>query len=401
MKNLFLLLILASCFENLPAQYQIMPPLDVQGNLRVSRSGKIVVGGSTAATSCLLDIQSTTKGAKFPAMTAAQRLAISSPTPGTMVFDTDSDTYCVSDGVGWKCFGASTFSGNVNEVVNFLDSVYLTLSVYVAGTGQTVVRNPTTKVLEVDSDCCELAHGSWQITGNAGTSYPTNFIGTTDANPLTVKSNNLVQGLFQGSTREIAFGDFLGLNNSTQILLSDSNETIQIGGNTAIGTNYFLGAVNKFTVIPFDNTPTSIPVLQNDGSDIDTLKKMTVADFKTLLDIPVAPSGRYMPTISDTVDVNILTLDSFFWSVNGDVVTVNGMFTFQSPSMTVGYFELSLPIASDLTDEWKFNTGDGISQIVITNEGVRPDLVDNTARVGLNNNGSTETYKIHFTYIIE
>jgi hypothetical protein len=52
----------------------------------------------------------------------------------------------------------------------------------------------------------------WSLTGNAGTSAGTNFIGTTDGQDLILKSNNTILGtvggrLF-GSTNAIAFGDF-------------------------------------------------------------------------------------------------------------------------------------------------------------------------------------------------
>lgn len=39
------------------------------------------------------------------------------------------------------------------------------------------------------------AHSQWSLTGNAGTTPPTNFLGTTDQQPLVIKVNNLFSGL--------------------------------------------------------------------------------------------------------------------------------------------------------------------------------------------------------------
>lgn len=56
---------------------------------------------SDAVSSAVLDIVSTTKGLGFPAMTSAQKEAISSPRDGLSVYDTDLDGVCVYDGVKW------------------------------------------------------------------------------------------------------------------------------------------------------------------------------------------------------------------------------------------------------------------------------------------------------------
>lgn len=53
-------------------------------------AGKVVVGGTTPATSAKLDIQSTTSGLLLPRMTKTQRNAISTPVAGLMVYQTDN-----------------------------------------------------------------------------------------------------------------------------------------------------------------------------------------------------------------------------------------------------------------------------------------------------------------------
>lgn len=62
--------------------------------------GAVVVGGTSAATSSLVDIQSTTRGFLPPRMTTAQRTAIASPAAGLVVFDTTLQNLCYyRDGV--------------------------------------------------------------------------------------------------------------------------------------------------------------------------------------------------------------------------------------------------------------------------------------------------------------
>ena len=57
--------------------------------------------GTSAATSAMLDIKSTTKGMLMPRMTTAQRTAIVSPALGLLVFDTDTKTIWAYNGTVW------------------------------------------------------------------------------------------------------------------------------------------------------------------------------------------------------------------------------------------------------------------------------------------------------------
>lgn len=75
----------------------------INGKLDVVDRVLIAANGSTASTKAALDIQSTTQGFLPPRMTAAQRAAISSPTTGLLVFDTDSAKPCFYNGSAWKC----------------------------------------------------------------------------------------------------------------------------------------------------------------------------------------------------------------------------------------------------------------------------------------------------------
>jgi len=63
--------------------------------------GSVVVGGTSANASALMDIQSTTKGFLPPRMTTAERVAITSPADGLIVFDTTVQNLCYRRDSTW------------------------------------------------------------------------------------------------------------------------------------------------------------------------------------------------------------------------------------------------------------------------------------------------------------
>lgn len=68
--------------------------------VRIDTSGNVGIGGTAVATA-LLDVQSTTKGVRFPNMTTTQKNAIT-PSAGTVVFDTTLSKLCVYSGAAWQ-----------------------------------------------------------------------------------------------------------------------------------------------------------------------------------------------------------------------------------------------------------------------------------------------------------
>ena len=69
--------------------------------MRISNVGAVGIG-TTANASALLDVQSTTKGVRMPNMTTTQKVAITSPAAGLMVFDTTLAKLCVYSGAAWQ-----------------------------------------------------------------------------------------------------------------------------------------------------------------------------------------------------------------------------------------------------------------------------------------------------------
>jgi hypothetical protein len=101
--------------------------------------------GSAPHASAMLEIKSTNKGMLIPRMTMAQRSAISSPATGLLIYQTDNTQgFYVYDGAAW-----------INQ----------------------------------------LAAGmAWGMQGNSNTNPSSDFIGTSDNQPLRLRLNNLWAG---------------------------------------------------------------------------------------------------------------------------------------------------------------------------------------------------------------
>jgi hypothetical protein len=70
---------------------------------------QVGVGTATPDASSILDITSTTKGLLAPRMTSAQRIAITSPATGLLVYQTDGTAgFYYYNGTAWVAYGATT-----------------------------------------------------------------------------------------------------------------------------------------------------------------------------------------------------------------------------------------------------------------------------------------------------
>lgn len=127
-------------------------------------TGSAGIGTTTPNASALLDMVSTTKGLLIPRMNKTQRDAIITPATGLMIYQTNSTPgFYFYSGSAWRIIG-----------------------------------------------------NGWSLGGNSGTNPATNYLGTTDAQPLVFKVNAVKSGLidYDGTKANTAFGYQSLLNNA-------------------------------------------------------------------------------------------------------------------------------------------------------------------------------------------
>jgi len=123
----------------------------LNNNAYNTNSGSIGIGISSPAASAQLDITSTSKGVLVPRVTTAQMNAIASPATGLLVYNTAASAFAYRTASGWVFLTGNTIAG-----------------------------------------------AGWSTLGNSGTNPASNFIGTTDNQPMVVRQNNQRAGLLAG-----------------------------------------------------------------------------------------------------------------------------------------------------------------------------------------------------------
>jgi trimeric autotransporter adhesin len=151
-----------------------------------SQSVSINNTGATAHSSAMLDVASNTKGILIPRMTSVDRQAIVTPAKGLLVFDNDTNSFWFFDGAVW-----------VNQ------------------------------------------QNYWSINGNAGTTA-SNFIGTTDIQPLRFSINGKSAGIIDSVKANTAIG-YGTLRNITTGNFNTAHGYKALNKNTTGVTNTSIG----------------------------------------------------------------------------------------------------------------------------------------------------------------
>jgi len=191
-------------------------------NAQVSQSNSLVLGNSdvnvgigttSPNTSSLLDLTSNSKGLLIPRMTATERNAISSPATGLLVYDNSVNSFYFYNGGSWNQIGGT--SANV-----------------------------------------------WSLNGNAGTDPTTNFIGTTDAEPLLFRVHNIIAGQIQTTNANTGFG-LQTLSSNTTGFQNTAYGDVALPANTTGNYNTAIGVNALYSnTTGNDNTANGASALQ-------------------------------------------------------------------------------------------------------------------------------------------
>jgi hypothetical protein len=153
----------------------------------------------TGQASSVLDVKSISKGFLAPRVTTAQRTAIASPAEGLLVYQTDG----------------------VKGFYYYTNSAWTSLA---------------------------ASGASWLLTGNSGTSYPTNFLGTTDLKSLRFRTNS-IQGMMLDSLGN------LGIGSAPAFTAGAFQEKLLVDAGTTSSFNAIVGrgSINNYLQLNIQN----------------------------------------------------------------------------------------------------------------------------------------------------
>jgi hypothetical protein len=196
--------------------------------------------GAVPHSSAMLDVTSSTKGMLIPRMSTTQREAIALPATGLLVYDNTVHQFYYFNGTTWLALPNSAAAGS-----------------------------------------------GWLLGGNAATNPATNFIGTTDNQPLIFKIGNASAGriglnnntslggsshILAGGSENTSIGAFSSTlttgNNNTGLGFSSLYSNVGGNNNTAVGANALInnttGSNNSmfgFNAKPLNTTQTNATAL--------------------------------------------------------------------------------------------------------------------------------------------
>jgi hypothetical protein len=227
----------------------IVNPWVLSGNDVYNTSGEVGIGTSSPSASALLDVTSTNKGILIPRMTASQKNAISSPTTGLLIFQTDAPAgFYYYNGSSWISIsnpGTTTrflpHSSNFTHLNSGQSITSLGTGTYVAiGSSDLVIDVPSgyssNKVLIKwdtwgDVSASSAAHGSFRYqikqTGTSTATYGSaamngwavtgsSAAATRFATPVTYILTDLAPGTYTFKleiSREAEVGTITNMNN--------------------------------------------------------------------------------------------------------------------------------------------------------------------------------------------
>jgi hypothetical protein len=144
----------------------------------------------------MLEVKSSNKGMLIPRTSSSSRISIANPAKGLVLYDTTTSSFWFHNGSAWK----------------------------------------------------EISTGSngWNLTGNAGTSASTNFVGTTDLVPLRLRVNNKWAGELNAATGNSFIGPGAGEANTTGV----SNTAFGLSAlakNTGANNNVAVGDSSRYS----------------------------------------------------------------------------------------------------------------------------------------------------------
>jgi hypothetical protein len=202
------------------------------------------IGTTTPNPKAALDISSTTKGLLVPSMTSAQRLAITAPPNGLMVYDTDKNEFYHYNGTGWKSILNNTYWSRPitsrARIANPTDSVGIGLNSAlerldvngnIRSRNNLLVDNNITATGSVQGGALItggnlVVSGTGVVSGDLQTNADVVINNTTAT--MQLKNSNVNKGYFQLSGDNVRMGTNSGNSTGNLIFRMNGNDRVVI-----------------------------------------------------------------------------------------------------------------------------------------------------------------------------
>lgn len=139
----------------------IVNPWVLSGNDVYNITGEVGIGTNAPASSALLDLSSSSKGVLIPRMTAAQKTAISSPTTGLLIFQTDASTgFYYYNGSSWISISEPNWTS-----AGTIQSVGWSATTTAPTIGTTAINDYSYKQIGAKTWKCQLTYSAGGSTG--------------------------------------------------------------------------------------------------------------------------------------------------------------------------------------------------------------------------------------------
>ncbi len=198
-------------------------------NLLQAQSVAINTDGSSAHSSALLDIKSTTKGMLAPRMNSAQRIAIATPAAGLLVYDTDTNSCWFYNGTAWNVLsaGSSTNYWSLNG-----SDIYKNTTGNV-GIGTTTPADKFT--VQTITNTYGITHTDGTITVGSYVGLGDGWLGTKSNHPLAFFTNNSLQQMVIATNGNVGIGTTTPLAklHVAGTIKVDAANTIELGAGVA------------------------------------------------------------------------------------------------------------------------------------------------------------------------
>lgn len=213
---------------------------------------QIGIGTIDPDASAALEISSTTQGVLTPRLTTAQRLAISEPANGLLVYDTDADLFYFYNGTEWSALESATATSGVRDNYKLVQSAADLSDELSAGGGSEYLLNE---------------NYLYEINGPVTVDYPIDlngaYIAGLDATEDMV-INNASGALFQTSNGGSLRNIFINGNGNAIFDLSGGGTSNLVVNNTVFAGASSLGNITDMNVVFF-----SIVQLVNNSEGVD------------------------------------------------------------------------------------------------------------------------------------